>query len=58
MLYEVITRVHNRLFELIDLSRLGKVSEERVRQDIRNVTLEDQREIATAQAAAFSYNFV
>jgi len=43
---ELKSRVHNRLFELIDLSRLGKVSEERVRQDIAIATrriLEEQR---------------
>ena len=31
---ELKSRVHNRLFELIDLARLGKASEERVRQDV------------------------
>ena len=40
------SQVHNRLFELLDLSRLGKVSEERVREDVAVATkrvLDDQR---------------
>jgi pilus assembly protein CpaF len=36
--HELKSRVHNRLFDLIDLSRLGKVSEERVREDIAVAT--------------------
>jgi pilus assembly protein CpaF len=32
------SRVHNRLFELLDLSRLGKVSEERVMEDVAVAT--------------------
>ena len=47
---ELKSRVHNRLFELIDLTRLGKVSEERVRQDIALATrriLEEQRVLLT-----------
>ena len=31
---ELKSRVHNRLFEILDLSRMSKVSEERVRQDV------------------------
>jgi pilus assembly protein CpaF len=49
---ELKSRVHNRLFELIDLSRLGKVSEERVRQDIALATrriLEEQRVLLTLE---------
>ena len=44
--------MHNRLFELIDLSRLGKVSEERVRQDIALATrriLDEQRVLLTLE---------
>ncbi|MEN8185046.1 MAG: hypothetical protein ABFS46_21195, partial [Myxococcota bacterium] len=40
------SQVHNRLFELLDLSRLGKVSEDRVREDVAVATkrvLDDQR---------------
>jgi pilus assembly protein CpaF len=47
---ELKSRVHNRLFELIDMSRLGKVSEERVRQDVALATrriLEEQRVLLT-----------
>jgi len=49
---ELKSRVHNRLFELIDLSRLGKVSEERVRQDVALATrriLEEQRVLLTLE---------
>ncbi len=49
---ELKSRVHNRLFELIDLARLGKVSEERVRQDIALATrriLEEQRVLLTLE---------
>jgi len=49
---ELKSRVHNRLFELIDLTRLGKVSEERVRQDIALATrriLEEQRVLLTLE---------
>ena len=49
---ELKSRVHNRLFELIDLSRLGKVSEERVRQDIALATrriLDEQRVLLTLE---------
>jgi len=31
---ELKSRVHNRLFEVLDISRMSKVSEERVRQDV------------------------
>ena len=44
--------MHNRLFELIDLSRLGKVSEERVRQDVALATrriLDEQRVLLTLE---------
>jgi len=49
---ELKSRVHNRLFELIDLARLGKVSEERVRQDVALATrriLEEQRVLLTLE---------
>ncbi len=49
---ELKSGVHNRLFELIDLSRLGKVSEERVRQDIALATrriLDEQRVLLTLE---------
>ena len=44
--------MHNRLFELIDLSRLGKVSEERVRHDVALATrriLDEQRVLLTLE---------
>jgi pilus assembly protein CpaF len=49
---ELKSGVHNRLFELIDLSRLGKVSEERVSQDIALATrriLDEQRVLLTLE---------
>ncbi|MEM7411133.1 MAG: CpaF family protein [Myxococcota bacterium] len=49
---ELKSRVHNRLFELIDLARLGKASEERVRQDVALATrriLEEQRVLFTLE---------
>jgi pilus assembly protein CpaF len=49
---ELKSGVHNRLFELIDLSKLGKVSEERVRQDIALATrriLDEQRVLLTLE---------
>jgi pilus assembly protein CpaF len=49
---ELKSGVHNRLFELIDLSRLGKVSEDRVRQDIALATrriLDEQRVLLTLE---------
>ncbi len=36
---ELKSRVHNRLFELLDLGRLAKVSEDRVRADVATATL-------------------
>jgi pilus assembly protein CpaF len=44
------SRVHNRLFELLDISRLSKVSEERVREDVSLATrriLEEQKVLLT-----------
>ncbi len=49
---ELKSRVHNRLFEMIDIARLGKVSEERVRQDVSLATrriLEEQRVLLTLE---------
>jgi pilus assembly protein CpaF len=47
---ELKSQVHNELFELLDLSRLGQVSEERVRQDVAQATrriLDDRRALLT-----------
>ena len=47
---ELKSRVHNRLFENLDLARLSKVSEERVRQDVSLATqriLEDEKVLLT-----------
>ena len=44
------SRVHNRLFEVLDLARLSKVSEERVRQDVALATqriLEEEKVLLT-----------
>ena len=49
---ELKSLVHNRLFELIDLTRLGKVSEERVREDIAVATrrvLEEKQALLTLE---------
>src|SRR5262245_15170460 len=49
---ELKSGVHNRLFELIDLSRLSKVSEDRVRTDIALATrriLDEQRVLLTLE---------
>jgi pilus assembly protein CpaF len=35
---ELKSQVHNKLFDLLDLSRLGKVSEDRVREDVAVAT--------------------
>jgi pilus assembly protein CpaF len=35
---ELKSQVHNQLFELLDLSRIGKLSEERVREDVAVAT--------------------
>jgi pilus assembly protein CpaF len=50
---ELKSRVHNRLFEILDLSRMAKVSEERVRQDVAIATariLEEERALQTLEA--------
>jgi pilus assembly protein CpaF len=47
---ELKSRVHNRLFEALDLARLSKVSEDRVRQDVSLATqriLEDEKVLLT-----------
>jgi pilus assembly protein CpaF len=49
---ELKSRVHNRLFEILDLSRLSKVSEERVRQDVSLATqriLEEEKVLLTLE---------
>jgi pilus assembly protein CpaF len=49
---ELKSRVHNRLFELIDLMKLSQVSEERVREDIAIATrriLDEQQELLTLE---------
>jgi pilus assembly protein CpaF len=49
---ELKSRVHNRLFEMLDLSRMSKVSEERVRQDVALATgriLEEERALQTLE---------
>jgi pilus assembly protein CpaF len=49
---ELKSEVHNRLFEMIDISKLGKVSEERVRQDVALATrriLDEQRVLLTLE---------
>jgi pilus assembly protein CpaF len=49
---ELKSRVHNRLFELIDLVKLSQVSEERVREDIAIATrriLDEQQELLTLE---------
>jgi pilus assembly protein CpaF len=49
---ELKSRVHNRLFEILDLSRMSKVSEERVRQDVAIATariLEEERTLQTLE---------
>jgi len=50
---ELKSRVHNRLFEILDLSRMSKVSEERVRQDVAIATariLEEERALQTLES--------
>ncbi len=50
---ELKSRVHNRLFEILDLSRMSKVSEERLRQDVAIATariLEEERALQTLEA--------
>ena len=47
---ELKSRVHNRLFDALDLARLSKVSEERVRQDVAIATqriLDDEKVLLT-----------
>ena len=47
---ELKSRVHNRLFEALDLTRLSKVSEERIRQDVALATqriLEEEKVLLT-----------
>lgn len=49
---ELKSRVHNRLFELIDLVKLSQVSEERVREDVAIATrriLDEQQELLTLE---------
>jgi len=49
---ELKSRVHNRLFEMLDVSRLSKVSEERVRQDVAVATrrvLDEQKILLTLE---------
>ena len=53
---ELKSRVHNRLFEILDLSRLSKVSEERVRQDVSLATqriLEEEKVLLTLEEAGY-----
>ena len=50
---ELKSRVHNRLFEILDLSRMSKVSEERLRQDVAIATariLEEERALQTLES--------
>ncbi len=50
---ELKSRVHNRLFEILDISRMSKVSEERLRQDVALATariLEEERALQTLEA--------
>jgi pilus assembly protein CpaF len=47
---ELKSRVHNRLFENLDLAKLSKVSEDRIRQDVALATqriLEDEKVLLT-----------
>ncbi len=47
---ELKSRVHNRLFEALDLARLSKVSEDRIRQDVALATqriLEEEKVLLT-----------
>ena len=49
---ELKFRVHNRLFELLDLAKLSKVSEERIREDIAVATrrvLEEEKALLTLE---------
>jgi pilus assembly protein CpaF len=49
---ELKFRVHNRLFELLDLAKLQKVSEERIREDISVATrrvLEEEKVLLTLE---------
>ena len=49
---ELKSQVHNLLFELLDLSRLSQVSEERVREDVAHATrriLEERRVLLTLE---------
>jgi pilus assembly protein CpaF len=49
---ELKSQVHNGLFELLDLSRLGQVSEDRVRQDVAQATrriLDEKRVMLTLE---------
>ena len=49
---ELKFRVHNRLFELLDLAKLQKVSEERIREDIAVATrrvLEEEKVLLTLE---------
>jgi len=49
---ELKSQVHNGLFELLDLSRLAHVSEERVREDVAHATrriLEERRVLLTLE---------
>jgi pilus assembly protein CpaF len=49
---ELKFRVHNRLFELLDLAKLSKVSEERIREDITVATrrvLEEEKALLTLE---------
>jgi len=49
---ELKSRVHNRLFENLDLAKLSKVSEDRIRQDVALATqriLEDEKVLLTLE---------
>jgi pilus assembly protein CpaF len=49
---ELKFRVHNRLFELLDLAKLAKVSEDRIREDISVATcriLEEEKALLTLE---------
>jgi pilus assembly protein CpaF len=50
---ELKSRVHNRLFDVLDLSRMSKVSEERVREDValaaKRILEEEEKALATLE---------
>ena len=57
---ELKSRIHNALFDHLDLSRIGNLSEEQVKQDVSQATralLDEEKALLTTKKRFFSIDF-